>query len=64
MNITDINNFEDALNLKENIERASGVALKEEEVILGPGDHLPQCLGHTWGYVRHCNRGTGTRDLH
>lgn len=34
------------------------------KVIFGPSDDLPQCLGHTWGYVRHCNRGTGTMDLH
>lgn len=33
-------------------------ALKEEEVNFGPS-----FLGQTWGYVRHCNRGTGTVDL-
>lgn len=45
-------------------KRASEVTLKEEEVNFGPSDRLPQCLGNTWGYVRHCNRRTGTTDLH
>lgn len=45
-------------------KRASEVTLKEEEVIFGPSDQLPQCLGNTWGYVRHCNRRTGTIGLY
>lgn len=44
-------------------KRASEVNLKEEEVSFGPGDHLPQCLGNTWGYVRHYNRRTGTMEV-
>lgn len=42
---------------------SSEVSLKEEEVVFGPSDHLPRCLGNTWGYVRHCSRRTGTLDL-
>lgn len=43
----------------------SEVTLKEQEVISVPSDQMPQCWGHhTWGYVRHCNKGTGITDLH
>lgn len=43
---------------------ASQVTLKEEEVNFGPSGHLPQCLGNTWGYVRHYNRSTGTMEVY
>lgn len=36
--------------------------LEKEEVIFGPSDGLPPCLGNPQGYVRHCDRRTGTKD--